>query len=273
MAERPSEPSGPEYRAPAAACAAKILKLLARVSGPLSLAEIVRASGQSKSLVFRVVAELTREGLVETRSDGGYTLGFQVLELGAAYAGMNEFGMAASRQLRELSEQSGQTVNLGVLRGMEIVYLLKYPGPSSYVTISHVGGRVPANCVALGKALLAELSDEQLAKRIAVGPLPRMTPYSLTDRDELRRDIERVRLVGHAVDRDQAVQGRSGLAIALSSTAGETVGISISIDSALFEKQATGLLRQLTEVRDRLRDQIAARQALGEPVNIVAVTP
>ena len=271
MAERPTGPSGPEYRAPAALCAAKILHLLARVNGPLTLAEIVRSSSQSKSLVFRVLVELTREGLVETRPDGGYTLGFQVLELGAAYAAKNDFGMTTSRQLRELSEQSGQTVNLGVLRGMEIVYLLKYPGASSYVTISHVGGRVPANCVALGKALLAELPDDQLDELIGPEPLVRMTPYSLTEPKDLRLDIDRVRVDGYAVDRDQAVQGRSGLAVALASGASETVGISISIDSALFDEHSPALLEQLIGVRDRLRDQIAARHALGEPVNIVTV--
>ena len=167
----------PNYAAPAASCAADILRVLSHSAVPISLADLERRTVRTKSLVFRVLRELEQSQFVRRDPAGRYRLGIQAFELGPAYLTQSNFSEQIREDLQDLATQTGETANLGVLRGTEVLYLMKFVGSSSYVTISRVGGRVPANCVAIGKALLAERSDDEL-RRIFRDPLPRMTPHS-----------------------------------------------------------------------------------------------
>jgi DNA-binding IclR family transcriptional regulator len=251
------------YAAPAAACAADLLILLARSQHPLSLAEISRELGRSKSLVFRVVRELEAKELVERTSEGRVSLGIVALELGGSYATRAEAGHSLRRILRELSNRTGETVNLGILRGPEVVYLLKYEGVNSIVTISHIGKRLPANCSALGKVLLAGLPDPEIA--VVFGQrLPRLTSRSITSPDQLLSELELVRACGYAVDEGESAPGRCclGVPVSLDGFAVEHAAVSISVDDETFAARRDELLAELLSARDRLDRESAAHSAI-----------
>jgi len=170
----------------------------------MTLSELSRASGLPKSTVHRLLARLIELNAVEPHRSG-YKLGLGLLQLGSTTpAGyMRELAMP---YLAHLHRWSGQTVQLGVLRQFDVVYLEKLAPTGSPATISSVGARLPANCTAIGKALLAWENLEDLADFLP-SPLPRMTPASITDVAGLVEALRRVRDEGVARESEEAQLG------------------------------------------------------------------
>jgi len=252
------------YSAPAAACAAQILRAFRTSSSPLSLADIERQLEQSKSLIYRVLHELVDHGFVARDLNGRYRLGIETFEMGTAYLNQAGFTEVVREILQELAKEAQETVNLGLLRGGEVMYVMKFVGPSSYVTISRVGGRVPANCIAVGKALLARLPDSEIRK-LLTDPLPQMTPNSISSVDELIQSLAQVRETGYGCDVEEAALGRCGLAVAVKGVepTGELAALSVSTDSITFPQRQAELLELLRGASDRIEREAIARSSLS----------
>jgi len=252
------------YSAPAAACAAEVLHALKSSDAPLTLAQLERLLPRSKSLIFRVLRELESHELVMRDGLGRFRLGIEAFEMATAYLSQWAFADVVRQTLEQLADETGDTVNLGVLRGGEVLYLMKFQGASSYVTISRVGGRVPANCVAIGKALLAKLDDSDVQRRFTE-PLPQMTERSVRTMDGLLGELRAVRRDGHAIDREQAALGRCAVAVTahIASTAPDPSAISISTSAAGFDDRVELLLDRLLRARELLDRDRQTRTALA----------
>src|SRR5262249_61106386 len=96
----------------------------------------------------------------------------------------------------------GETVHLGTLDGVEVVYLAKVDSIHAVRMVSAVGRRLPAHCTGVGKALLSGLPADELARRYGGedAALPAMTPHSVTTLAALRGPLAAVRRRGHAID-------------------------------------------------------------------------
>jgi len=261
--------SDSRYSAPAAACAAEQLTLLARSPEPLSLAEMARRLDRSKSLVFRVTKELESRGLIRDAGGGRYWLGIETLELGGAYISQADYATSARQVLRELSNETGETVNLGTLLGAELLYLERWEGANSVVTVSHVGKRIPANCTALGKSLLAALPDAEVRRRFR-DSYPALTRASLSTFGALKADLDGVRARGYAVDRGEVLLGRCcvGAAIPrqLSTLPSDGVAISISTTEQRWEEESDRLISALLAARDKIEREWTQRASMtGRP--------
>lgn len=252
------------YSAPAAACAAEVLHALKSSDAPLTLAQMERILPRSKSLIFRVLRELEVHELVMRDSVGRFRLGIEAFEMATAYLHQWAFADVVRQTLEQLAQETGDTVNLGVLRGGEVLYLMKFQGASTYVTISRVGGRVPANCVAIGKALLAELSDAEVRSRFTE-PLPQMTERSVKTIDGLLGELRTARRDGYAIDREQAALGRCAVAMTThtASSPHDPSAISISTAAAGFDDRVEGLLESVRRARDVLDRDRQTRTALA----------
>ncbi|MEU1274046.1 IclR family transcriptional regulator [Streptomyces sp. NPDC005799] len=176
----------------------------------LTLAQVVRISGLSKSTAHRVLSMLVDLGAVEQTREG-YRIGLRMFSLGALppEAALRE---AALVHLEELHRFTGQTLHFAILRDADVVYLEKLPSRRSVSTPATVGDRLPANCTAVGKALLA-FSDEKSTAYALDGPLRRRTAHSLTTPDEIRRQLASVKAAGHATDREEAAPGLACVAV------------------------------------------------------------
>lgn len=253
-----------DYSAPAAACAADLLELLARSDEPLSLAEIARRLGRTKSLVFRVAKEMETRDFIQETSEGRFWLGIEVLKLGGSYISQSEYTEAARRVLQKLSNETGETVNMGTLRGAEVLYLEKWEGANSVVTVSHVGKQIPANCTAMGKVLLARLMDEEVEARFK-GTYPTLTSASLGSYATLVADLDTIRVRGYAVDLGETLDGRACVSIALESSlasAEDGVAVSISMARHRYERDGDALLRLLMNAGKRLDSEWEQRMVM-----------
>lgn len=259
-------PSGKgAYSAPAAACAADLLQLLARSPESLPLAQIARSLDRTKSLAFRVIRELEERSLIQRRDDGTYALGVGTLELGGAYLGTTELMQSVRQIMRDLSRDTGEATSLGVLSGSDIIYVIRNDGRSAVLTVAHVGRRIPACCTAMGKILLAQLDERELAA-VLQDPLPRMTAHSIETAAEFAPILDAIREQGFATDEEEAILGRCCVAVSIPYSV-DRAAISISVSPEGFRARQGELLDALQTARDRIRREIEGRAAIRDDTN------
>jgi len=253
----------PRYSAPAAGCAADVLLSLAR-DGAATLSELSGRTGATRSLLYRVLAELEQRQCVGRTDDGRYALGVAAIELGGAYARGVPFMDSVRRVLRELAQASGETASLGTLRGGDVLYLMREEGARSIFAVSAPGKLLPAHATAIGKALLARQSDEDVTARLAEhgrSELPRLTDRTIVDVDELVSDLRRTRERGWALEDGESVRGRCCVAVGVTCSASglDDLGVSLSMERARYRDERRELVRVVVESGARIEREVQAR--------------
>ena len=135
-----------------------LLERLADAGGEASLSELAAVSGLPLPTIHRLIRTLVTLGYVRQNSNRRYTLGSRLIRLGETAS--RQFGTWARPFLARLVDQVGETANLAVMDGDEVVYVAQVPSRHSMRMFTEVGRRVHPHCTAVGKALLARSTDE-----------------------------------------------------------------------------------------------------------------
>ncbi|HEX9016158.1 MAG TPA: IclR family transcriptional regulator [Chloroflexota bacterium] len=197
----------PRYSVQVLIDAAGILGSFGSRNTPLGIAEISDSVGIGRSKVHRLLDTLRFLGFVEQdQSSKKYRLGLRTFELAAAAASHFDLGPGARQALQELVRSTGETVNVGVLQGTEILYVDNVRGFGPLRLEVEVGTRAPANCVAMGKAILAFEAPDRVEQILSL-PLPALTRNSISDPERLRDELGRVRERGYALDDEESFPG------------------------------------------------------------------
>jgi DNA-binding IclR family transcriptional regulator len=196
--------SRPRSESSAVKTVAKVLDILDQlgtVGRPASASEIASLTGINVSTAHRLLQTLTRRQYIEQAEDTrAYTLGPRLFELGSAYARNLDLVGAAQPLIEQLRDKTRETIHLALLRDREVVEICT-AGSRQAVTVTRgTGRRDPASCTATGKVMLASLSEEELERFFAQGPLPALTSRSITTREALSAELDRVRMNGYAID-------------------------------------------------------------------------
>jgi len=152
--------------------------------------------------VHRLARELREHGALEMTDDGTYRIGPWLWELGTLAAHCATLRELAIPFMEDLYEATHENVQLAVLDGHDALYVEKIRGPRSVPIVSRVGGRLPLHATGVGKALLA-WSPPSLVDEVVAGGLEGVTAHTITDPDELRRNLEGIRRAGYAVTREE----------------------------------------------------------------------
>jgi DNA-binding IclR family transcriptional regulator len=171
----------------------------------LSLAELVRRTGLPKSTALRLLTELAEWDLVE-RTPGGFRLGMRLFELGSLVPRQRGLREAAAPFLADLFEATHETVHLAILDGTEVMYVQKLDSRSGPKVPSRVGGRLPAHCTGVGKALLAFSPPATLDAVLATG-LDRRAPRTVVAPGLLRQELAEIRRRGVALEHEESTVG------------------------------------------------------------------
>ncbi len=178
-----------------------ILETLAGDDEPVRLVDLASRLGLHKSTVHRLVATLARRRYVERdRNTGHYRLGLKVFELGSWFFNRMELRQEARPHMQELVDQTLETAHLGVLDEGQVIYIEKVESPQRVRMYSELGKRAPAHCTGMGKVLLAHLPEEELDGLISLRGLKRFTSNTITDPEQLKDHLARVRAQGFAID-------------------------------------------------------------------------
>ena len=230
--------------------AARVLEVLEVLAtdGPLNLRDLAAHLQVPKSSMHALLRTMQWRGWLETDATGTlYGLGVRSLLAGSAYVDSDPVVRQTGPVLDQLAQQTGETVHLGRLEGSDVVYLAKRESTHPLRLFSSVGRRLPAHSVALGKALLAEMTGDAV---LACLPptLPAMAPKTITDPTELLADLERVRRVGYAIDDEESAADLRCFGVALRQRSGTRDAISISVPLVRLdegrEKEIVKLLLQ-----------------------------
>jgi DNA-binding IclR family transcriptional regulator len=136
----------------------------------------------------------------------------RVFQLGSNVAARFGVRSVALRNMEILVEETGETVNLGVLVKHELYYLEKVSNNDPIRIELQVGHAVPANCTGMGKAILAYIPSDRLEVLLSRLTLERRTPRSITDPSILRKELQTIRQQGYSFDNSELIEGISCVA-------------------------------------------------------------
>ncbi|MFJ5553455.1 IclR family transcriptional regulator [Streptomyces sp. NPDC093225] len=230
-----------------------LLEWFAARPGLHSLAAVQEGTGFPKSSLYMLLRTLVDLGWVETDAAGTrYGIGVRALLVGNSYIDGDEVVAAARPALDRLSDDTTETIHLARLDGASVVYLATRQSQHFLRPFTRVGRRLPAYSTALGKALLATHTDEQV-RRLLPERLEPVTEHTITDRERLIEELALVREQGYAVDREENTLGLRCFGVAVPYRTPARDAISCSVPGARLTPERERLIRQaLFEARDRL---------------------
>ncbi|MEO8476366.1 MAG: IclR family transcriptional regulator [Actinomycetota bacterium] len=205
--------------------AARILKVLARGSSRLGVTEIADQLGLAKGTAYGLLRTLEAQGMVEQDPDTDkYRLGPAMLQLGNAFLDNHELRGRAVLWADSLASRVGETVRVGVLNGSTILIVHHVFRPDNSVQILEVGASIPWHACALGRAIVAYLSEVEIATLLADGPLVPLTGRTLVEPDALEAALIEVATRGVAVEHQEAIVGEAEIAAPVFDHRGRPVG-------------------------------------------------
>lgn len=215
--------------------AARLLKAFRAQEATLGVSELARRLDLGKSAVHRLLTTLAAEGLIEQDPHtGGYRLGVVMIELGEAVKVHLDLHAAAGPVLAHLRDETGETCQVGVLDGVDVVYVDRLESAHSLRLFTETGRRVPAHATSSGKVLLAHLPEAEREERIA-GPFAQLTPHTLVTAEALRAELAAVRARGWAEAVHEREIGVVSIAAPVRDRYGEVVAaLSIGAPTARF---------------------------------------
>ncbi len=182
-----------------------VLEFLSANDGEIGIVEISKQLNMGLSTVHRILATLkSRNYIIQNPKTAKYRLGIKLFELGCEVQSTKNLIKMVRPYLRELSSITNETANLAILEDKEVIYLDTIESSEILKTGIHQGTRLPAHCTALGKCLLAFLTDsdfEQLYRRDE--QITSLTPQSISSWNELKKELNKVKEQGYALDLEE----------------------------------------------------------------------
>ena len=224
----------------------------------LTASEAAALAGLTRTAARRYLLSLVHYGYADT--DGKhYWLLPSILRLGRSYLEAARLPRLTQPFLQRVSMQTGETANLSVLDGHDVVYLTRSNSPRIVSIGFHPGARVPAHVVSAGFAILSTLAPEQLDAWFAGAEFGQFTPETITDPAHLRDCVAQARRLGYWLADQYADIGLRGLAVPLKDRQGRCVGaLSITFQAQVYPGDASlaKLLPALQEQAQLLRGLI-----------------
>ena len=236
--------------------AAAILRALEDQTSGLSLGQIAQRVDLARSTVQRIVAALEAEKLVIAASPNGRVrLGPTILRLAASVR--TDFVSLAHSFLVKLSTELRETVDLAVVKRDHMVFVDQVIGSQRLRTVSAVGESFPLYCTANGKAYLAQL-DRPVIEQLIGRTYETRTPRTLTQLEDLLKDLEDVQKTGVAFDREEHTLGICAAGVALRDALGNFVAVSVPVPAQRFKENQELIATRLLATKRALADCLSA---------------
>ena len=230
-----------------------LLEALARNRDAVSLKVLAADTVLHPSTAFRILASAIENGLV-TRDGNRYRLGIRLLQLGSRVASHQDLRREARPLMDALRDQIGETVNLTVRQGDEVVYLERALPERMMRVEQRVGSRAPLHVTAVGKLMLGESGEAACREYAQRTGLPGFTRYSFTDEEQLVRHVAGCARAGFAYDDEEAETGVGCIGVLIHDHAREIVaGLSIS---APIERRSDEWIPLLKQTAQQLKDRL-----------------
>ncbi len=228
-----------------------LLDALAARPESVSLKTLSELTGLHPSTAHRILNDLVTTRIVDRSQPGAYRLGMRLLELGNLVKARLDVREAALEPMRALHRITGQTINLSVRQGDEIIYIERaFSERSGMQVVRAIGGRAPLHLTSTGKLFLSADDGKQVRAYAMRTGLAGHTQNSLTDLPKLERELTQVRDNGYARDNEELELGVSCIAAGIRDDSGKVIaGLSLSTPTdRLQEGWLKELLRTAKEI-------------------------
>lgn len=205
----------------------------------LGIADIADIVGLGRSTTHRYAITLVALGYLEQNSKRKYRLAQHAADPGGTVIRTIRREVAARAVLEELREQTGHTVSMGVLNGARVIYVhrLLAHGVGQYGADHDlgVGAGIPAYCSALGKVMLASISDAERRELLAGIKLESHGPNTIEERDELAAELDRISTRGVVISDEELFAGSRSIAALVARPRSEhPAAIEVTVPSSVY---------------------------------------
>lgn len=176
----------------------ELLELIADAGGSVTLSELSTTADLPLPTIHRLLRTLVSLGYARQLANRRYALGPRLVRLGEV--ANRQFGRIAAPQLKELVELLGETANLATIDGDRAIYVSQAPSPHAMRMFTEVGRRQYLHSSGVGKAILSQLTDDEVRDIVGRTGLPRASEHTIVDLDELLADLALSRERGYAID-------------------------------------------------------------------------
>lgn len=212
-ADPAAAPGRPDYRVEALAKGLRVLSLFTEQRPTWRVSDIAAATGLPLPTVYRVIMTLLSEGYLEHLPSGEYRPGVRVLTLGTAALRSMDLVEISTPLLKRLAGETGETVNLCVLTGDRVLYLVRLRNSDLVTANIQVGSTLAAVHTSIGKLLLAHLDPAELTRRVGDASFtPNHGPNAKSSLAELRPELEAIREQGWAMQDQELAFGLRSVA-------------------------------------------------------------
>jgi IclR family pca regulon transcriptional regulator len=243
--DRLESPERPGYRVEALAKGLRILSLFDEQHPSWRVSDLATVTGLPMPTVYRVVMTLASEGYLDHLPTGDYRPGVRTLTLGTAALRSLDFVSIATPKLRDLGQRTGETVNLAVLNGDRVLYLIRLRNSDLVTANIQVGSTLPAVHTSIGKLLLAQLSEADLEARITDASFAANSgPNAKVSLAELRTELGPIRDQGWAMQDEELAHGLRSVAGPVTGPDGRVLaGVNLAVQARDWSTQR--IIREL----------------------------
>lgn len=226
-----------------------IIELLSQEQRSMSVTEISKVTGISKSTAYRLLQAMYARRYVEKDKNSCYSIGIKLIELVSCHINGLELQTEAKPFLSVLRSELNLTTHLGILQADEVIYIEKmnlYPTTMIY---SQIGYRSPAYCSSIGKCLLSCLSGDELDEALFNCKFEQFTPNTITNIHDFKQHLKKVRKQGWAMDDEEYKLGHRCVGAPIFDYRGDAIA-SISASGIITEISDEKLPMIIEHVKD-----------------------
>lgn len=227
-----------------------LLELIADAGGDVALSELAAATDLPLPTIHRLLRTLVSLGYARQLANRRYALGPRLVRLGEV--ANRKFGQIAMPQLKDLVARLGETANLATMDGDRVIYVSQAPSPHAMRMFTEVGRRAYLHSTSVGKAILAQLGDDDVREIIARTGAPSLTDFTIRSVGALLSDLELTRTRGYALDDSEQEVGVRCFAVAVpgmpTPTAVSISGPTTRVDDAFIERAIPILTEVAAEI-------------------------
>ncbi|WGX96024.1 IclR family transcriptional regulator [Nocardioides sp. L-11A] len=235
-----------------------LLEIVAAGGGHLAIGEIAAASDIPLPTIHRLLQTLVDRGYMRQMPNRRYALGFRLVPLGSTASSL--VGVNTQTILGELVDALGETANLAILTGAHAEYVAQVPSRHAMRMFTEVGRQVELHCSGVGKALLAQLGDDQIRSVIDRVGLPGYTPHTLTTETALFADLAEIRRRGYAMDEEEKEIGVRCVAVPIKAERLSWMAVSVSGPRA---RMTDDIVARAVPLLQGAAERLAGEMAVG----------
>jgi IclR family transcriptional regulator, acetate operon repressor len=240
----------------------QLLEAMTDAGGRIGLSELADRVGFPKPTVHRLVRTLVALGYARQEPTRDYSLGPRLVRLVDASSRL--LGLHAAPYLQDVVNELGESANLSILDGYQVVDVSQVASRHALRMVSEVGSRAYPHCTAAGKAILAELPREQVRAILQRTGMPRFTPSTITDLGRLSGELKRIHDCGYATDNEEQELGVRCVAVAVP---GMPVRAAVSI-SAPLTRMTDGLIKRAVPILSAAAGELAGELRQFRPATL-----